>query len=162
MIAAMYEAGKHPGVMKVPQFDDHGRGDHLTVDTPGFQVTKFAKNKELAGSFMAFLHTPERLEALYEGSGTLPIDVRWDSSKAKRDTDKQLSAWAKEGLTYYSANYYPIDLDVNANFVVFQGMLGSDMTVDQGAETYQTVITKWRSAHAADIENHRSWQKDYQ
>jgi hypothetical protein len=51
---------------------------------------------------------------------------------------------------------------VNANFVVFQGMLGGDMTADQGAETYQTVITKWRSAHAADIENYKSWQKDYQ
>ena len=162
MIAAMYDAGKHPGVMKVPQFNEHGRGDHLTVDTPGFQVTKFSKNKELAGSFMAFLHTPERLEALYEGSGTLPIDVRWDPSKAKRDTDKQLSAWAKEGLTYYSANYYPIDLDVNGNFVVFQGMLGGDMSVDQAAETYQTVITKWRSVHAADIENYKAWLKDYQ
>jgi multiple sugar transport system substrate-binding protein len=162
MIAAMYEAGKHPGVMKVPSFNDHGRGDHLTVDTPGFQVTKFAKNKELAGSFLAFLHTPERLEALYEGSGTLPIDTRWDTSKAKRDTDKQLAAWAKEGLTYYSANYYPIDLDVNGNFVVFQGMLGGDMTVDQAAETYQTVITKWRSVHAEDIKNYKAWLKDYQ
>jgi multiple sugar transport system substrate-binding protein len=161
-IAAMYEAGKHPGVMKVPSFNSHGRGDHLTVDTPGFQVTKFAKNKELAGSFMAFLHSPERLEALYEGSGTLPIDIRWDPSKAKRDTDKQLSAWAKEGLTYYSANYYPIDLDVNGNFVVFQGMLGGDMTVDQAADTYKNVITKWRSVHAEDIKNYEAWLKDYQ
>ena len=57
---------------------------------------------------------------------------------------------AARGLTYYSANYYPIDLDMNANFVVFQGILGGDMTVDQAAATYQDVITKWRSVHAAD------------
>jgi raffinose/stachyose/melibiose transport system substrate-binding protein len=162
MIAAMYEAGMNPGVMKVPSFNDHGRGDHLTVDTPGFQVTSFATNKELAGNFLAFLHTQERLDALYEGSGTLPIDTRWDISKAKRATDMQLAAWAHEGLTYYSANFYPIDLDVNGNFVAFQGMLGGDMTVDQAAETYQGVITKWRSVHAEDIENYRAWLKDYQ
>jgi hypothetical protein len=36
------------------------------------------------------------------------------------------------------------------------------MTVDQAADTYQTVITKWRSAHAADIENYKAWLKDYQ
>ena len=62
---------------------------------------------------------------------------------------------------YYSANYYPTDLDVNANFVVFQGILGGDMTVDQAAQTYEDVITKWRSVHAADIENYKAWLKSY-
>ena len=50
-----------------------------------------------------------------------------------RDTDAQLAKWGREKVTYYSANYYPIDLDVNANFVIFQGILGGDMTVDQAA-----------------------------
>ena len=64
------------GVARLPaddQVDVRGRqgrrrdeGPHLlrerprrpdpTVDTPGFQVTKFSTNKELAGNFMAFLH----------------------------------------------------------------------------------------------------------
>ena len=57
--------------------------------------------------------------------------------------------WSHDKVTYYSANYYPIDLDVNANFVIFQGILGGDMTADQAAQTYQDVITKWRSIHAA-------------
>ena len=76
-------------------------------------------------------------------------------------TDKQLAEWSHDKLTYYSANYYPIDLDVNGNFVVFQGILGGDMTVDQAAQTYQDVITKWRSVHASDIENYQNWLKDY-
>ena len=69
--------------------------------------------------------------------------------------------WLHENVTYYSANYYPIDLDANANFVTFQGILGGDMTADQAADTYQDVITKWRSVHAADIENYKAWLKDY-
>ncbi|MFO1038177.1 MAG: extracellular solute-binding protein [Geminicoccaceae bacterium] len=161
MIKSMFEAGKDVGVMKVPSFSEKGLGDHLTVDTPGFQVTKFSQNKELAGNFMAFLHTPERLSALYDEIGTLPIDIRWDSSKVTRPTDKQLAEWSKDKLTYYSANYYPIDLDVNGNFVAFQGILGGDMTVDQAAQTYQDVITKWRSVHGPDIENYKAWLKDY-
>ena len=58
----------------------------------------------------------------------------------------------------YRANFYPTDLDVNGNFVVLQGILGGDMTVDQAAETYDGVIGKWRSLHQDEIENYKSWR----
>lgn len=160
-VKAMTEAGAHVGVMKIPNFSDSGLDGMLTIDTPGFQVTRFAKNSALAGNFLAFLHDQDRLNALYTGSGTLPIDQRWDASKVTRATDAQLASWAHDKVTYYSANYYPIDLDVNANFVIFQGILGGDMTADQAAQTYQDVITKWRSVHQADIDNYKAWLKDY-
>jgi len=160
-IKAMIDAGKNVGVMKVPSFSESGLGGQIPIDTPGFQVTQFAAEKALAGNFMAFLHTPDRLEALYTGSGTLPIDRRWDASKVVRATDAQLAKWSREKVTYYSANYYPIDLDVNANFVTFQGILGGGMTVDEAAQTYQEVITKWRSVHAPDLDNYKAWLKDY-
>ncbi len=160
-IKAMTDAGKNVGVMKVPSFSESGLGGQIPIDTPGFQVTQFATEKALAGNFMAFLHRPDRLDALYNGSGTLPIDRRWDTSKVVRATDAQLAKWSREKVTYYSANYYPIDLDVNANFVAFQGILGGGMTVDQAAQTYQEVITKWRSVHAPDVDNYKAWLKDY-
>jgi raffinose/stachyose/melibiose transport system substrate-binding protein len=65
--------------------------------------------------------------------------------------------WLAQKNVNYPANYYPTDLDVNGNFVVFQGILGGKMTVDQAAHTYESVITKWRKLHAADIENYRKW-----
>jgi ABC-type glycerol-3-phosphate transport system substrate-binding protein len=158
----MTEDGKKVGVMKVPSFaENKDLQDILTVDTPGFQVTQFATDKALAGNFMAFLHAKDELNALYSEIGTLPIDQRWDASTVVRDTDAQLAKWGREKVTYYSANYYPIDLDVNANFVIFQGILGGDMTVDQAADTYKEVITKWRSVHAPDIENYKAWLQDY-
>jgi multiple sugar transport system substrate-binding protein len=162
MIVSMNKAGKDIGVMLVPSFGKPDLAGHMYADTPGFQVTQFAANKQLAGSFLAFLHTQDRIDALYASTGDLPNDDRWDTSKIERATDKQLMEWVAKGLNYYSANYYPIDLDTNANFVVFQGILGSDMTVDQAAETYDSVITKWRSVHAADIENYKTWLKDYE
>jgi raffinose/stachyose/melibiose transport system substrate-binding protein len=160
-IKAMIEAGKNPGVMKVPNFSGLELGNQITVDTPGFQVTQFATDKQLAGHFMAFLHSEDRLNALYKG-GTLPIDQRWDISTITRDTDAKLAQFGREQVAYYSANYYPIDLDVNANFVIFQGILGGDMTADQAAQTYQDVITKWRSLHGPDLENYKTWLKNYQ
>src|SRR5262249_12233607 len=149
------------GVMQVPAFRATGLGGLMYEDTPGFQVTKFASDKALAGHFLAFLHAPEQLNSLYDMTGDLPNDQRWDASKVKSPTDKLLTQWISGKVTYYSANYYPIDLDTNANFVVWQGILGGNMTVDQAADTYQSVITKCRSVHAPDIENYKSWLKDY-
>jgi ABC-type glycerol-3-phosphate transport system substrate-binding protein len=160
-LKSMIDAGKNPGVMKVPNFSGVELGNQITVDTPGFQVTQFATDKLLAGNFMAFLHNQDRLDALYAG-GTLPIDTRWDISTVVRDTDAKLAQFGREDVAYYSANYYPIDLDVNANFVIFQGILGGDMTAEQAAATYEDVITKWRGLHAADLENYKTWLKDYQ
>jgi hypothetical protein len=66
-------------------------------------------------------------------------------------------SWLKEKNVNYPANYYPTDLDVNGNFVVFQGLLGGKMTVDDAAKTYQSVITKWRQLHAGDVKNYQKW-----
>jgi raffinose/stachyose/melibiose transport system substrate-binding protein len=160
-IKAMTDAGKNVGVMKVPPLADKALAAKMPIDTPGFQVTKFASDKALAGQFLAWLHSPERLDALYNSTGLLLIDHRWDISKVTRATDAQLAKW-RDDIVYYSANYYPTDLDVNANFVIFQGILGGDMTVEQAAQTYQDVIAKWRSAHPADLENYKAWLKSYQ
>lgn len=157
MIAGMVGAGNDVGVMKVPVFGSGADADKLYIDTPGFQVTKFAQNKALAGNFLAFLHSPDRLNALYSETGDMPNDTRWDSSQVKLPTDKALIDWMAPGVSYYRANFYPSDLDVNGNFVVLQGVLGGEMTADEAAATYQDVIDKWRGLHTEDLEVYKSW-----
>ncbi|HEY4162669.1 MAG TPA: extracellular solute-binding protein, partial [Dongiaceae bacterium] len=90
MIIDMSKSGGDIGVMKVPVFGSGGDVGIMYSDTPGFQVTKFAANKELAGNFLAFLHTPERLKALYAETGDLPSDTRWDTAQVTSPTDKLL------------------------------------------------------------------------
>ena len=133
----------------------------LYEDTPGFQVTKFAKNPKLAGAFLAYLHTPAELQALYNTTGDIPSDTRWHTTKYKSPTDKQLVGWLKQGIDYYSANYYPTDIDTNGNFVVFQGLYGGGMTVPQAVQTYQSEITKWRKLPTGELQDYQEWLKDY-
>ena len=60
-IIAMYEgrqARRHHEGADVRQVRRH----RCTRTRPGFQVLKFAKNKALAGNFLAFMHTPGRDE----------------------------------------------------------------------------------------------------
>jgi len=161
-VIQMNSQGKHVGIFKVPTYSSNPDAAKLYEDTPGFQVTKFAKNAKLAGAFLAFLHTPDQMNALYTSTGDIPSDTRWQPSSYKSPTDKQLVQWLKAGIDYYSANYYPTTLDTNGNFVVFQGMYGGNMSVSQAVQTYQTQITKWKQLQTGELQNYQEWLKDYQ
>ncbi len=160
MIAEMEKAGEDIGVMKPPVFGDGEFADSLSQLGSGFQVTSWSKQPAVAGNFLAFLHEPKNLDRFYEMTGNFPADDRWDQSGVTADTDRQMLGWLKEKAVGFPAVYYPTDLDINGNFVVFQGLLGGDMTVDEAASTYQDVITKWRKLHPGEIPNYKSWAGD--
>jgi raffinose/stachyose/melibiose transport system substrate-binding protein len=161
-VISMNKAGHHVGIFKVPTYANSPQASKMYEDTPGFQVTKFAKDKALAGNFLAFIHSPSRMQALYNETGDIPSDLRWHTTHYKSPTDALLMQWLKPGFTYYSANYYPTDLDVNGNFVVFQGMYGgSGMTVAKALSTYQNVLSKWHKSQSVELQSYKLWEKDY-
>ena len=69
--------------------------------------------------------------------------------------------WLKPGFTYYTPNYYPTDLDINGNFVAFQGLYGGKMSVAQAIATYQGVLSKWHQRQAVELRSYGIWAKDY-
>jgi len=161
-VISMNKSGHHVGIFKVPIYANTSQSTKMYEDTPGFQVTKFAKNKALAGNFLAFIHSPARMAALYRETGDIPSDLRWHPTHFKAPTDALLLKWLKPGFTYYSANYYPTDLDINGNFVVFQGMYGgSGMTVPKALATYQNVLNKWHKSQPVELQSYKIWEKDY-
>lgn len=160
-VIKMNAQGHHVGIFRVPMYASSSQAPKLYEDTPGFQVTKFAKNKALAGNFLAFIHSPARMSALYNQTGDIPSDLRWHPTHYKAPTDALLFKWLKPGFTYYSANYYPFDLDQNGNFVVFQGMLGANMTVPQALATYQSVLSKWHKRSPVELRAYKTWAKDW-
>ena len=159
MIAAMVKSSKEVGVMKPPVFGTAAYANSLVNTGNGFQVTSWSKHKQAAGNFLAFMHTPARLKALYAQTGIFPTDNRWNPSQAKSSTDRLMLQWLAQKNVNYPANYYPTNLDVNGNFVIFQGILGGNMTVNQAASTYESVITKWRKLSQGELPNYETWVK---
>jgi len=158
-IAGMQKAGKKVTVMKPPVFGSGAYADSLAQTGNGFQVTSWSEHPDVAGNFIAFMHTPENLASLYETTGNFPADDRWSPDAATTATDKAMLEWLGQEAVYYPANYYPTDFDVNGNFVVFQGLLGGNLTVDGAADTYESVITKWRKLHPGEIDNYKVWSE---
>jgi raffinose/stachyose/melibiose transport system substrate-binding protein len=161
-VTQMNKEGRQVGIFKVPTYANNATASKLYEDTPGFQVTRFAKNPQLAGSFLAFLHSPAELNAYYAVTGDVPSDTRWTPTQYKSPIDGELIKWLGEGIDYYSANYYPsANIDENGNFVVFQGMYGGSTTVSQALNTYQTEINKYRQLQPAAVANYQKWLSEY-
>jgi multiple sugar transport system substrate-binding protein len=158
VIRTMVDEGKDVGIMKAPVFDDGAWADSLVQTGNGFQVTEWSENKEVAGAFMAFMQTPERLAALYEATGNFPSSTNWDPSQVTSPTDQQMLEWlAEKGDAFWAANYTPVDLDVNATFVAFQKMVAGELDAAGAAQLYQDVIEKFREANPPVIENFQAW-----
>jgi raffinose/stachyose/melibiose transport system substrate-binding protein len=159
VIKAMTDEGKQVGIMKAPPFDDGSWADSLVHTGNGFQVTSWSENKEVAGAFMAFMQTPERLTALYEATGNFPTSTNWDPAQVTSPTDQQMLQWLGEkGDAFWAANYTPVDLDVNATFVAFQKLMAGEFTTaEEMAQLYQDVIETWREANPQVVENFTSW-----
>lgn len=156
-IISMGKDGKPVGVMKPPVFGTGSYADSLVNTGNGFQTTSWSKNPEVAGNFMAFMHTPANLNSLYAMTGNFPTDKRWTGAGVKSATDKAMLGWLKAKNVNYPANYYPTDVDYNGNFVVVQGLLGGDMTVNEAVGTYASVIKKWTKLHGSAIQNYKIW-----
>lgn len=161
-VTQMNGEGKDVGIFKVPVYSSNPDASKLYEDTPGFQVTKFAKNPQLAGNFLAFLHSPTELNEFYSITGDIPSDSRWKPTTYKSPIDAELLKWLSDGIDYYSANYYPTSsIDENGNFVVFQGMYGGTTTVAQALKIYQTEVSKWRQLEPAELANYKTWLNEY-
>ncbi|MHB1837480.1 MAG: ABC transporter substrate-binding protein, partial [Solirubrobacteraceae bacterium] len=161
-VTQMDKEGREVGIFRVPTYVSGSDARKLYEDTPGFQVTKFAKNPKLAGNFLAFLHTPAELSSFYSITGDIPSDLRWKPTHYKSPVDEELLKWLKEGIDFYSANYYPTaNIDENGNFVTFQGMYGGHMTVSEALHTYQTEVTKWRELEPSALADYKKWLSEY-
>lgn len=162
-LTKMNTEGRTVGIFRVPVYSNKNpQSKQLYEDTPGFQVTRFAKNPQLAGSFLAFLHSPAEIEDFYQTTGDIPSDNRWKPASYKSPVDGELVQWLGEGIDFYSANYYPTsNIDENGNFVVFQGMYGGNMTPEQAVNTYQTEITKWHGLQTGELANYTKWLSEY-
>ncbi len=160
-VTQMNKEGHEIGIFKVPIYANSEYSSKLYEDTPGFQVTKFASNPQLAGSFLAFLHSPAELESFYAITGDIPSDQRWHPTSYKSPVDKELIGWLKEGVKFYVDNFYPVTIDENGNFVVFQGMYGGNMNVSEAMNTYQKEIEKWHEENPSSVADYEKWLAEY-
>ena len=109
------------GVMKTPK---KGTGKLADVGNAtqsiSFFITKWSKNPQAAADFLAFMHTPERLNAWYKATGVIAADSRFDKSLVTNPVLKQMMEWETTGPQVWLENFLPGQIDSDGDLVAGQ------------------------------------------
>jgi raffinose/stachyose/melibiose transport system substrate-binding protein len=131
------------GIMKYPKVAEGNLAKAFNAtQSISYFITSWSKNKEEAGAFLQFMHTPERMQRWYELTGVGLADKRFDASLV----------WLE--------NYNPPQVDSEANLKAGQLIFSGSGTPQEAAQLWQSVAQRWRTQSPDDLKNWQSWHPE--
>lgn len=131
-------------------------------DLQGLGISSQSQYKEIAAKFLEFLHTPERVQAIWTDAKALPTDASWDGSAI--DDPLFREAWktwvANPDTVPYISNLMPVMFWTDAMFVNSQKIIAGEYNGEQAGENAQAVATKWREQNPDLLEKYQIWAED--
>ncbi|TJZ99117.1 ABC transporter substrate-binding protein [Actinacidiphila oryziradicis] len=121
-------------------------------------ITPWTKYPKVDADFIEFMHSPQRLQAWYDKTGSMPADDRFDMSKVTDPVKRQLFQMALNGAPYLE-NYIPAALDSNAVFTNVQLVLQGKRTADQAAADMQSQVERLRLTDRSLVNDFKAWKR---
>lgn len=149
------------GVMTFPVFGTGSMAGMPIFDNQGIGISSQSANKEVAADFLRFLHSPERVAAIWDQVAQFPTDLDWDGSVV---TDPTLLAiwqrWINGDNVPYISNLMPTLFWTDAMFVNSQKIISGEFTGEQAGENAYAVANRWREQNPDLVENYTIWAED--
>ncbi|CAN5656594.1 extracellular solute-binding protein [soil metagenome] len=149
------------GVMTFPVFGTGRMAGMPIFDNQGIGISSQSPNKEVAADFLTFLHSEERVNAIWEQVAQFPTDLTWDGSVV---SDPSLRAiwdrWINGDNVPYISNLMPTLFWTDAMFVNSQKIISGEYTGEQAGENANDVAQKWREQNPDLLENYTLWAED--
>ena len=147
------------GVMMVPKYGSGKLADTYVATAQGWGITSWSKHQKEAADVLAFMHTPDRLNAWFKATGVLPADNRLDTSVIDQPVLKQIYDWDTKLGGPNLENFIPSMMDEQANFAGTQLLFAGEKTPEDLAKLTEDVLTKWREQNPDAVKNFETWQK---
>jgi ABC-type glycerol-3-phosphate transport system substrate-binding protein len=120
-------------------------------------VTSFASNKDDAAQVLAYLHTPERLAAMYKMSGAIPPDNRFNPKSLSLPQQRQVFGWMKTSATTDYQNYWPAQEDRENLFLAIQALFSNQSTASKAASDVEGRLKSWRQLNGSTAKTLQKW-----
>lgn len=149
---------KKIGVMLTPC---HGQGALANAFPDASQyvaIPSFSKHKKEAAQFIAYMHTPERMQALLSEAGALMGDDRLALQSVNDPVARQLIKWSRSNS--YFAIYYTAPPTVDQWIWPNVGKIfAGKMTPAQAAKVAQSTNQRWLKQNKRQARDFAKWQK---
>ena len=149
------------GVMTAPAVTDAPVDWLTTQGMTGF-ITKWSPNKETAADFLAYTHSPEAMDLLWDmlQGVVLPADDRFDANKitspsARYLWDKQLAGF-KQNIQFTDA-VIPYGILGDGMMPAFSRLFSENISAQEAAEMTEAAAKSWREQNPEFLEKYKEW-----
>ena len=149
------------GYFVFPTFGTGAMAGIPILDTQGFGIPTDGNDHETAAAFLEFMHSPDRVQAMWTLSQQIPANTTFDASVVDVPLLKQVQQkWVAEDHNVYIADLMPTKFWTDAMFVISQKILSGDMTGEESGELASKVTDTWKKQNPDMVDNYTKWGND--
>jgi raffinose/stachyose/melibiose transport system substrate-binding protein len=146
------------GVMMSPVYGTGALAKSFPAPSQVLTITSFSKRKDRAAKFLEYLHEPVVMKAMYETSGAITPDARFDPAWLNTEADKQMAKWKSSLPNFWYQYYYPFPFERDGVTPGVQQMFQTSGSAKKAAAMMQEGIDKWRREQPAQVKAYKQWQ----
>jgi raffinose/stachyose/melibiose transport system substrate-binding protein len=163
---AIPNSQKQLGVEKVGYFvmPKFGKGKMAGIpitDTQGFGIPTKGQNHDVAAKLLDFMHSKERIQAMWTLSRQIPANTTFDGSVINDPLIRTVQKkWVAGKHNVYIADLMPTKFWTDAMFVASQKILAGTMTGAQAGDLAHKVTDTWKKQNPDMVSNYKTWGQD--
>lgn len=146
------------GVTEPPLWG-HGKlaGDYDVTQSSDEFITSWSHSKQAAATFLAWLHQPDNMKALYHQTAAFPADKRFPVSDITDPLARKLYKLDISKSSIWLENYLPPEVDNNADLPAGELITSKSGGPDQAVAIWNRVIQQWRVRQPQELRLFRKW-----
>ena len=149
------------GYMVMPTFGQGSMAGTPITDTQGFGIPAKAKDKQNAAAFLEFIHSQERVQAMWDLSTQIPANKTFDGSVIDDPLLKTIhDKWVAGDTNVYIADLMPTLFWTDAMFYNSQRILEGKQTGAQAGDRAAEITEKWKKQNPDLLGNYKKWSED--
>jgi multiple sugar transport system substrate-binding protein len=147
------------GFMVMPVFGQGRMAGQPIIDKQGFGIPVGAADPATAARFMEFMHSKERLQAMWTLSHQIPADEAFDTSIVDEPLMKSVVEQFVTGSPVLTVeDLMPVQFWTDAMFVASQQIVAGSMTGQQAGDLAHRVTEAWRASVTPEtVNNYAIW-----
>jgi ABC-type glycerol-3-phosphate transport system substrate-binding protein len=149
-------------VMLAPRAAESGMAGRPIIDTQGLGISAQSPRRELAASFLCFMHQEPWLRSLWEEVQLFPADLRWPGPGGAADADyARMWEWHAGGTSVaYIANLMPLELHYHLAAEIGQAVLAGRIGGREAGELARARSEAWVRDNPERADLYREWIAD--
>jgi ABC-type glycerol-3-phosphate transport system substrate-binding protein len=152
---------KNVGYFVMPKFGKGKMAGIPITDTQGFGIPTKGHDHADAAKFLEFMHSKERVQAMWTLSKQIPANTTFNGSVIKDPLIRTVQKnWVAGKHNVYIADLMPTKFWTDAMFVASQKILGGTMTGAQAGDLAHKVTDTWKKQNPDMVSNYKTWGQD--